>query len=159
METFLANYLYPLNPLKRGNNCVSALLRLLPVILFFSCTALKTEKVQKNDFPIIFGNGGGFTGKLMEYTLTGTGEIFQKTGLKGQTRKVKTLTPVETAEIYNKFRQISFDKIQFKHPGNLYYFLRSGSGGNYHEVTWGDNKFACPDAVSEFYKFIIEKLK
>jgi len=132
---------------------------LLPLILFFSCASLKTEKAPKNDFPIIFGNGGGITGKLMEYTLNGNGEIFQKTGLKGQTKKVKTLTPVETAEIFNKFRQISFDKIQFKHPGNLYYFLRSGSGGTFHEVIWGDNKYTCPDAVSEFYMLIIGKLK
>jgi hypothetical protein len=128
------------------------------IILFNSCMSQNSLFESKKNIQIIFGSGGGFTGKIMEYTLHENGDIFLNNTLKNNNNKIKTLSGVETKEVFSKLKSIDLNNIKFNHPGNMYYFIKVKSKKSLHEVIWGDNRYTTPNEVKDFYKFLMTKI-
>jgi hypothetical protein len=128
---------------------------ILSVIFINGCRSQNSLQEDCKNCQVIFGSGGGFTGKVNEYTLNNNGDIFLNNTLKNQNSKVKTLAPSQTKDIFNKLKSLDLNKIQFRHPGNLYYFLKFKSNNAIYEVTWGDNKNPAPAEILDFYKFLM----
>ena len=128
-------------------------------IILSACNSQNSLPSDNKKEQIIFGSGGGFTGKVMEYTLLKNGELFLNNTLKNENNKIKTLSKSETKEIFNKIKLLNIEKIQFKHPGNMYYFVKLKSKESINEVIWGDNKFSEPNEIKEFYKLLISKVQ
>jgi hypothetical protein len=97
---------------------------------------------------IKFGEGGGFTGALIEYEIQTNGDVFRNTSLNKEHTKIKTLTKSDIKEIQNRKNKISVDTYSFNRPGNLYYFIETDN----KKITWGDPTFKEPKEIKELYE-------
>jgi hypothetical protein len=108
---------------------------------------------------IVFGNGGGFTGQVVEYVLDGNGTFLKNDKLKSEITVLPTLKPSQTKKLFKQLQTMQFDTINFNHPGNMYYFLRYSQSDKTHEVVWGDPNYTLPGEVQQFYQLLISKTK
>lgn len=132
---------------------------LLSAMLFNACGVFSPHGDDKNNEQIIFGNGGGFTGKINEYTLNRNGDLFLNNTLKGQINKIKTLGRSETEDVFSRLSSIDFVNFKFDHPGNIYYFVKLKTNTSIYGITWGDNRYPAPVKIIDFYQFLMAKVK
>ncbi len=104
---------------------------------------------------LVFGNGGGFTGKVTQYTLYANGKLFLDDPLTNQSKQVNSLSKKETAELFKEVQQLNLSALHFSHPGNLYYFIQLKDQETKQEITWGDAEHPVPSSVQQVY----DKLK
>ena len=133
-----------------------SLLLFSAIILSASCSS--TQNMDKtSEKAIIFGNGGGFTGQVVEYVLDGNGTFLKNDKLKSEITVLPTLKPSQTKKLFKQLQTMQFDTIKFNHPGNMYYFMRYSQSDKTHEVVWGDPNYTLPGEVQQFYQLLISK--
>ncbi|WP_207435449.1 hypothetical protein [Sabulibacter ruber] len=97
-----------------------------------------------------WGNGGGVGGKVTEYVLLPNGQLFQKEPF---TKQVKELASVSEKEAARMFQQATELDLSFKHPGNVYQFIKLGEESNPgKEAVWGSHQFTPPTEVQALYR-------
>ena len=128
------------------------------LFIFTSCHSTKnmggtSEKV------IVFGNGGGFTGQVTEFVLDEKGTFMKNDKLTSEVTILPSLKKAETKKLFKDLETMHFDTINFKHPGNTYYFIRSNNSNASHEVVWGEADNLPPTAILQFYDALLSKTK
>ncbi|MCR9287855.1 MAG: hypothetical protein NXI23_10755 [Bacteroidetes bacterium] len=122
----------------------------------------KTTKYTPTTFPekqIIFGDGGGFSGVITEYTLLENGQFFKKTSLEKEHQELKRLKKKEAIKIYEQKESLRLHKFDINHPGNLYYFLRLTDEELDHTITWGAGDYNLREEIMDFYKVLRALIK
>jgi hypothetical protein len=127
-------------------------------IILSSCHSSKNFG-NSSEKAIIFGNGGGFTGQVTEYVLDENGTFLKNDKLKSEVTVLPALKKSEIRKIFNELETMHFDTINFKHPGNTYYFIRSSNSGTSYEVVWGEPDNLPPTQVLQFYDLLLSKIK
>lgn len=96
------------------------------VFLLCACSTCNVEK-QSSIQEIQFGNGGGFTGAIITYSLKADGTLYM------QEQRVKKISCDSLNTIYELAEQVPQE--DFIHPGNTYSFIRlmSRDTVNYYE--------------------------
>ena len=112
----------------------------------------------KSQCYIIVGSGGGFTGQVIKYFLLGNGNVYQSNSLIKESSWIKRLSKKETKSVYKKLDALQLDKMNFKHPGNVSYFIEKHGKDKVNSVTWGDNTNTVPAEVDSAYQFIMTKV-
>jgi hypothetical protein len=128
------------------------------VIVLSSCHSTKkldstTEKA------ILFGNGGGFTGQEIEYVLDENGTFMKHDRLKSEVTILPSLKKSEIKKLFHELEAMQFDTINFKHPGNTYYFIKVNENEISHEVVWGEHNNLPSATIIQFYDLLISKTK
>jgi hypothetical protein len=139
-------------------------MKYFPIFLFSLVTFFSSCSSTKNlesglEKAILFGNGGGFTGQVIEYVLDEHGTFMRNDKL---TSEVTILTSLKKSEIKKLFKELDamhFDTINFKHPGNTYYFIKSTNSTGTHEVVWGNPDNMPPAEVLQLYDLLLSKTK
>ncbi|HEY9115505.1 MAG TPA: hypothetical protein VIN10_12470 [Bacteroidales bacterium] len=126
--------------------------------LLTSCHSSKNLN-STSEKVILFGNGGGFTGQVIEYILDENGTFMKNDKLKSELTIMSTLKKSEIRKLFKELESIQFDTINFKHPGNTYYFIRSNTDNTSHEVVWGEPDNLPPTGVIQLYDLLISKTK
>jgi hypothetical protein len=128
--------------------------------LFLAASCQSTQQLDKNaDKVIIFGSGGGFAGQENEYVLGNDGSLKMKEKLKSEMKQLPSLKRCRVKKLFKQPGVIQFETIDFKHPGNIYYFIRYKYSGGFHEVVWGDPKHPVPPEIKQFYESLISVTK
>jgi hypothetical protein len=126
--------------------------------IFSSCHS--TQGLEKaTDNVIIFGSGGGFTGQVNEYMLDAKGSLKIKERNKSEMTSLPSLKPSLVKKLFKQLRVIQFDTISFKHPGNMYCFIKTSKSGVLHEVIWGDPRYPVSAEIKQFYELLISTTK
>lgn len=132
---------------------------LFSIIIFLSsCHSAKNLNIT-SERAIIFGNGGGFAGQVIEYVLDENGTFLKNDKLKSEVTVLPTLKKSEIKKIFSELEAMQFDTINFKHPGNTYYFIRSSNSGATHEVVWGEPDNLPPTQVLQCYDLLLSKIE
>ncbi len=109
---------------------------ILGFLLFF--TSCKSKVYTPDTYEkeqITFGNGGGFTGAEVEYTLLSNGQMFKKSGDNYvQIAKLKKNT---ASQIFSNYEVLKMDKRIMNDPGNMYYFIKRKTAKTFHKAVWG----------------------
>lgn len=134
------------------------LLSFFILIMITSSCASQKILTQYTGTTIVFGDGGGFTGQINEYTLSTDGKITVVKSLEGDTVILSTISKKAAGEIFTKLSVSGLDTLDFKRPGNKYYFIREMSEGIKHEVVWGDPEYAVPQQVENLYTLLLSKI-
>jgi len=127
---------------------------ILFIIITSSCASHRILS-QYESTEIVFGDGGGFTGQVNEYTLSTDGTITFAKSIEGDTVVLTTVGKKTAGKIYKMFSESGIDTLDFKHPGNKYYFIKERKDGIKHEVIWGDPNYAVPSQIENLYTFLI----
>jgi len=101
---------------------------------------------------INFGNGGGFSGKVVEYRLNENGLIEKR---NGNSYSTKTQIDKDLCEqIFNSIESLDLYSKRIDDPGNMYYFVSIRDSDMIIPFTWGGiNKEADP-ALKNYYQLL-----
>jgi hypothetical protein len=130
----------------------------ITLALLVSCKSNKDpiKDLSKESF-ILFGTGGGFTGKVTSYKLFETGQIKKQTGINTAFNSHSTIDKKTCIQIFNSIEQLDLKSKPINDPGNLYYFIELNEKGEKTRFTWGGiNKE--PDSVIRAYYNLLHGL-
>ncbi len=123
--------------------------------ILFSCSASYAQQKW-----ITLGAGGGFAGTVNMYKITEDGVVLKGQGLgeikfteQGKLKQTKIRKCIKA--VADQTSAIS----QFKHPGNMYYFLSYHDGDIERNITWGDLSHPVPEAIQDIYENLVAQLK
>ncbi len=126
-------------------------------------TACKSSKLLPPEYKgsqLHFGQGGGFTGGVTYYTLLDDNRLFQKGLSDSSFTFVTTWDKGFTRQMFDNYKSLQLDEVQYYHPGNLYYFIEYHSPGNEpHRITWGKSDMTPPPSVVNFYNLLFKSTK
>jgi hypothetical protein len=134
-----------------------ALLSLLTIMISIaSCTTnpkiFDPENTQE-EF-VVFGTGGGFTGKVSKYYLTKKGSIYTKEG--DSLSKIGNAPKTMTAQIFSNYQKTDLSNLKLNEPGNKYYFIEMNLADHKNIIKWGMNPLT--DKTVETYHAILMNL-
>ncbi|MCI4667329.1 MAG: hypothetical protein MRZ79_04150 [Bacteroidia bacterium] len=133
-------------------------LPLLLMLSFLSWSCKGTQyasPAEYNKEKIIFGAGGGFTGKYETYSLLSNGQLFYKNSISEQESQVAGLSKKETKAILKKLKDMGFDDMNVEKNGNYNYFIEHNDGENSHKCSWADDKQDVPASLKELHKTLM----
>lgn len=132
------------------------ILQILLIISFLSCS---TSKETTNTLQSIkFGNGGGITGQVTEYTINESGCVFLSASPTDESNKIGCFSSSEMKDIHKNLEETDLSSINLNEPGNIYYFIELIYDKNSHKIVWGKNNQAPPQPVKDTYKYLNDKI-
>ncbi|MEM9823634.1 MAG: hypothetical protein AAF985_21290, partial [Bacteroidota bacterium] len=91
----------------------------LVLLLFAQCTAPRySHPNQYADEKITFGNGGGYSGLITEYTLLKNGQLFKKTTIDTAFQELPNLEASAVRQIFNNYHFLKLGKVFRNDPAN-----------------------------------------
>lgn len=138
--------------------------KIIVSLLFLFCLAYgcKSQKYTYETLPqdqIVFGQGGGMAGEIKTYTLLENGQLFVHSSITKQSEELNPQDSERAKEFFTKLDGISFNSIQFTHPGNRYYFLGRKTEQGEHRTVWGSEDHNAPDPIQDIYRQLIATIK
>jgi hypothetical protein len=119
------------------------------------CQAQRINPVTYTGKQLVFGNGGGFTGRESTYVLLDNGYLFSidtdKHSGKENYTPLKKLPGKITQQLFSKADALQLEQVRFSHPGNVYYFVGLKKKQDIHRITWGDPGHEAPADAENLY--------
>lgn len=123
-------------------------------IIIFSLTQSCTRKYNSpNDFNgkvLTFGTGGGFTGRLNQYSILENGQLFNVSNDSAYLN-LGSLDKVVVSQIFLNYTNFKFNTLKLDDPGNRYFFILDNFGTEKHKLIWGRNELQF-QTLDVFYK-------
>jgi len=122
-------------------------------ICFSFCT---NKNYTPADYPkgqITFGNGGGITGAVKEFTVLENGAMFSKANMGAEYEALKKIDSKMVDQLFNNIKFLKINDIQLNEPGNRYYFIQVKGKDTDHKITWGGGKDV-PKNLTTFYNIL-----
>jgi hypothetical protein len=113
-----------------------------------------TPKTYKGN-QIVAGSSGGVTGMMKEYILLDNNQLFLSNGIKGEYREMEPLKKSKTKEIFKRASSLGLGTMNFRHPGNMTYYLILKQPPRSNEVKWGESGISPPEEISKFYDYLL----
>jgi len=126
--------------------CKSFFFFSLFISLFYSC---KSNRYTSYDFlgpQISFGQGGGFTGQVTEYTLLRNGQLFAGTNKEGFVDELPRFEKNLVNQVFDVCEKYEYNSISLDKPGNQYYFFTTRHGDEVNKIQWAPGQ---PEVPSE----------
>lgn len=118
-------------------------LLIVTIYLVFVLGACKTTKFTPSSYEkeqIIFGNGGGFSGAVVEYTLLSNGQLFKKNKMDNGQTEIAVIDKNKTTQFFEIYKLLKMDKRILNDPGNMTYFIKRRTPDTFHKSVWGGYK-------------------
>ena len=104
---------------------------------------------------ILFGEGGGFSGKETTYVLIKKGYLFKKVGSAEEYELVRTV-PVESCQsIFKKVKALSPAMLKTQQAGNMYQFMEVEVEKETYRMVWGNEGKPVDPELKALYKELI----
>ena len=130
-------------------------------IVTMSCKSTKTvfDPETSDKEMIIFGTGGGFTGKVIKYIITTDGNMYSYNGT--ETSKIAKAPKAMTDQVFANYNNLGMAKMTLNEPGNKYSFIEYQKSGDKNKVVWGKNPLENKNVETYFALLmnIVKKLK
>ena len=117
------------------------------LLIFFGCAS------NKNFRQIKFGEGGGVTGNITEYTVNSKGELFKKMSLNTEQQKIGKITNDKLKDIIKRSEAVCKNDTIFK-PGNYYYFIDVEMKSCRKNFVWSNTNGNSKNDLEEFYNYL-----
>lgn len=131
---------------------MNVIYRISPVICICTlicCCAASSKKIVYDK--ILFGKGGGFTGKYDEYYLSKNGNIYKKNATTNEFIKIKDISRKETNNIFKQVDTDTLFEMSFNHPYNITCYIEIVKGDVINRIVWGDMKNPPPITVTQLF--------
>jgi len=132
--------------------------------LFFASLSIMSCKSSKQNFNpddskeeyIVFGLGGGFTGKVLKYYFTRSGIIYTQS--EGTFKNIGSCSKRQAKQIFTNYTTLELEKINLNEPGNKYFFIESHLKKVSNKMTWGKDPLLNPN-VETFFEILMNMVK
>ena len=126
-----------------------------PIILFLGfggCNhSIATDKLPTTQ--IVFGSGGGFTGRVHEYSLLEDGRIIAIKRDSATQKVIKKIDKNKVAQLYAQVDSMRLHTWLYDAPGNIYHYIiikRDGKKDN--KIVWdAGNQANVPNNIEAYY--------
>jgi hypothetical protein len=113
--------------------------------------AIRSNSANNNPATLIFGQGGGFTGKYIEFSLVVNGALYKHDPVTGQREFVGKISKKYCREFFLEAERLKLDKMDFNHPHNINYYITYRKGVSENKVNWGNSLKPPPDGVQALW--------
>ncbi len=121
-------------------------------IVLLACKSKKAMLDPMSAPAIVWGNGGGFTGKEISFRLLQDGRIFKTEGLNsGINLELKPIKGKVAKAMFSAASELNLGDVALNAPGNMYHFIELQHDGKPYRITWGDKEAELPQKVKDFY--------
>jgi len=101
---------------------------------------------------LLFGMGGGVTGKYEEFLVQPTGPVLKK-GYTAETMAPwKKLSRSQTDSLFARAMVLDLKQVHHNVPGDLTRYIEFRENDHYHRITWGDFRIPPPEKVNAFFE-------
>lgn len=124
-------------------------MKILPLFLCILLNSCVTGKIATKTGveEIHFGNGGGFTGEIKEYTLTSESKLLQNG------KELKKIDSEITFEVFNSAKELK--DYQYSNPDNMYSFIELKTKEKTNRIVWSYGSTDIDKKVTELYNKLI----
>lgn len=137
------------------------LLLLINALGIMSCKSTKPafDPETSDKEMIIFGTGGGFTGKVIKYIITTDGNMYSYNG--SETLKIGKAPKAMTNQVFANYNILGLSEMALNDPGNKYTFIEFKKSGDKSKILWGKNPLENKNVETYFAVLmnIVKKLK
>ena len=119
--------------------------------LFTGCHPIRPNTVGNKPATLIFGQGGGVTGKYMEYALLIDGTLYRVDTQSGERTFLRKLNKKDTRAFFVDAEMLNIMKMDFNHPYNINYYIVYQKGVYSKKVNWGDANDPPPEGIKELW--------
>jgi hypothetical protein len=120
----------------------------------FGCKSKKAAVAAADQVGLVWGSGGGITGKVTSYKLLESGNITRSMGVDGSTTDIKPIKAKVAKAMFSAAKDLSLAEVAQNTPGNMYYFLELVVDGKTNRITWGEAGTEVPSKVKDFYQLL-----
>ena len=101
---------------------------------------------------ITFGSGGGFSGRVNQFTLLSNGQLFKGTNYEGNVTVMDKVESGRCDQIFSNYDFLRFDDMDINDPGNVYFFVKmKHEDDSEHNLKWGGTDAEAPQSLQLFY--------
>lgn len=122
-------------------------------MLLFSCKSTHQSPYDYTKDKLSFGTGGGFSGKVTEYTLLSNGEFYKGTSNEGSVYKLNHNQNDRVDMIFKNYETLNFSELDINEAGNMYnYIVMYKEGEEPHKILWADYVEGVPNELKIYFK-------
>ncbi len=124
----------------------------LCALILLTVLACKTTKYSSDELPdrqLYFGNGGGFTGAVNEYMLLDNGQLFKHDS--GEYTELPKTKKKKAQALFKTYYDLKLDSLQFRRPGNMYFYLRMKDKEQEYFTSWGNPNILPDSTIAVLY--------
>jgi hypothetical protein len=131
---------------------IASVVAIIVLGVLVSCKSKKAVLDPASAPAIVWGNGGGFTGKEVSFKLLENGQIFKSEGAQsGISLEMKPIKAKVAKAMFSAAKELDLATVALNSPGNMYYFVEFQVDGKPNRITWGDKQAELPQKLKDFY--------
>lgn len=123
----------------------------LSLILLASCKTKEYTPYEYDGEILVFGGGGGFAGKVYQYTLMSNGQFYKGTHKEGKVYELPKLEKRKAKQLFKSYHSLGFDNVSLVESGNLYKFFVLHEGEKEHKIMWADSGVKASEEITIYY--------
>ncbi len=127
----------------------------LLICLIWSCKSTSKIASEKRMFSfseVVFGQGGGFSGKVKQFCLNDKGEV--SSIVLNDTIQLKVVNDSVTIKCFERVEQLHLEVRKVNEPGNLYYFIKYNNRKSEVKAVWGNQSKVNSDDLKKCYDYL-----
>jgi hypothetical protein len=124
---------------------------ILALIVASACRSKKSITDTNTGSQIVWGSGGGITGKEVSFSITENGQIFKKQDMNSGFLEYASVKSKVAKAMFDAAKELNLNEISLNMPGNMYYFLEVPGADKPIRITWGDAQTEVPQKIKDFH--------
>lgn len=101
---------------------------------------------------VVFGKGGGFTGKYDEYFLDKKGDLYKKDASTSASTLLKSIPSKQIKEIFKDIKRNNLFEVAFNNPYNYSYYIELFKDSKSNRIVWGNATNPPPTEVTDIFQ-------
>lgn len=158
-HAFLRKFVMPTIHPPKFMNMKNLLSFLLLLVVATSCCTYKITPDHYKGGQLVFGKGGGFTGRYEYFTLLQNGNIFAKNGADSSWKLARVIGSQKAKSIFELATNSNIATEQLNTPGNMTYFIDWKSKKGTTQLKWGGGDAKLSQAAKDLYSQLYQLVK
>ncbi len=104
---------------------------------------------------VVFGKGGGFTGKYDEYFIDKKGDLYKKDPSSAAFTLIKSLSGKQIKDVFKDIKKNNLYTVAFNNPYNYSYYIELYKGEKSNRIIWGNANNPPPSEVTGVYQKLL----
>jgi len=117
-----------------------------------ACHPIRTNTSNNNPATLVFGQGGGTTGKYLEYTLISDGTLYRNELETGNKVFMKKIRKDDSRWFFVDAEALKLLTMDFNCVYNINYYIIYIKGPRSNKVNWGNSATPPPDVVKSLWE-------
>jgi hypothetical protein len=105
---------------------------------------------------VVFGKGGGFTGKYDEYFIDNKGDLYKKDPASAAFTLLKSLSKKQYKSLFREIKKNDLITVAFNNPYNYSYYIEIYDGDKSNRIVWGNATNPPPSAVTAVFQKLLQ---